>query len=55
MPGRLMMMNAGHLQPSRPSMGSWMVYGLGTENQNLPGFIAMSPRAQPSQQTGELE
>ena len=45
--GAMMMMNAGHLQPSRPSMGSWLVYGLGTENQNLPGFIAMSPRAQP--------
>ena len=45
--GAMMMMNAGHLQPSRPSMGSWMVYGLGTENQNLPGFVAMSPRAQP--------
>ena len=42
-----MMMNAGHLQPSRPSMGSWLVYGLGTENQDLPGFVAMSPRAQP--------
>ena len=28
-------------------MGSWLTYGLGTENQNLPGFIAMSPRAQP--------
>jgi uncharacterized protein (DUF1501 family) len=28
-------------------MGSWLVYGLGTENQNLPGFVAMSPRAQP--------
>lgn len=45
--GAMMMMNAGHLQPSRPSMGSWLVYGLGTENQNLPGFVAMSPRAQP--------
>ena len=45
--GAMMMMNAGHLQPSRPSMGAWMVYGLGTENQDLPGFIAMSPRAQP--------
>ena len=45
--GAMMMMNAGHLQPSRPSMGAWMVYGLGTENANLPGFIAMSPRAQP--------
>ncbi len=43
----MMMMNAGHLQPTRPSMGSWLAYGLGTENQDLPGFIAMSPRAQP--------
>lgn len=45
--GAILMMNLGHLQPSRPSMGSWLVYGLGTENQNLPGFVAMSPRAQP--------
>jgi len=45
--GAMMMMNAGHLQPSRPSMGSWLVYGLGTDNQDLPGFVAMSPRAQP--------
>ncbi|MBS0210067.1 MAG: DUF1501 domain-containing protein [Planctomycetes bacterium] len=45
--GAMLMMNVGHLQPNRPSMGSWMVYGLGTENQNLPGFVAMSPRAQP--------
>lgn len=27
----------------RPSLGSWVVYGLGTENQNLPGFITISP------------
>lgn len=45
--GAMMMMNAGHLQPGRPSLGSWLVYGLGTENQDLPGFVAMSPRAQP--------
>lgn len=45
--GAIMMTNVGHLQPNRPSMGSWLVYGLGTENQNLPGFVAMSPRAQP--------
>jgi len=45
--GAMLMMNLGHLQPSRPSMGSWLTYGLGTENQDLPGFIAMSPRAQP--------
>ncbi len=45
--GAIHMMNLGHLQPSRPSMGAWLVYGLGTENENLPGFVAMSPRAQP--------
>ncbi len=45
--GAMLMMNLGHLQPSRPSMGSWLVYGLGTENQDLPGFVSMSPRAQP--------
>ena len=45
--GAMLMMNLGHLQPSRPSMGAWLTYGLGTENQDLPGFIAMSPRAQP--------
>ncbi len=45
--GAILMMNLGCLQPSRPSMGSWLVYGLGTENQNLPGFVALSPRAQP--------
>ena len=27
----------------RPSVGSWCVYGLGTENQNLPGFISITP------------
>jgi len=43
----ILMMNLGHLQPIRPSMGAWLVYGLGSENRNLPGFIAMSPRAQP--------
>ena len=45
--GAILMMNLGHLQPSRPSMGSWLTYGLGSENDNLPGFVAMSPQAQP--------
>ncbi len=45
--GAMMMFNLGHLQPSRPSLGSWLCYGLGTENQELPGLVAMSPRAQP--------
>lgn len=45
--GAIMMMNVGSLQPNRPSMGSWLVYGLGSENRDLPGFVSMSPRAQP--------
>ncbi len=39
----LCMMNLGTLTPTRPSMGSWLSYGLGTENQNLPSFIALCP------------
>ena len=31
----------GHQLPGRPSMGSWLSYGLGSENQNLPGFIVL--------------
>jgi len=37
----LLMMNSGNIQPIRPSLGSWLTYGLGTENQNLPGFVVM--------------
>jgi hypothetical protein len=39
----MFMMNSGHLQALRPSYGSWLVYGLGTENQNLPGYIVLAP------------
>ena len=37
------LMNCGDERLSRPSLGSWLTYGLGTENENLPGFIAMCP------------
>jgi arylsulfatase A-like enzyme len=37
------MMNSGQIQPTRPSLGSWLTYGLGTENQNLPGFVVLCP------------
>jgi hypothetical protein len=37
------LMNCGDERLSRPSMGAWTTYGLGTQNQNLPGFIAMCP------------
>jgi len=43
----LMLMNCGEARLVRPSMGSWVTYGLGTENQNLPGFIAMCPGGYP--------
>ena len=36
-------MNTGSGRLVRPSMGSWVTYGLGTVNQNLPGFIALAP------------
>ena len=39
----LLMMTCGNTQPIRPSMGSWLTYGLGTENQNLPGFVVLCP------------
>jgi Protein of unknown function (DUF1501) len=39
----LLMMTSGETQPTRPSMGSWLVYGLGTENMNLPGFVVLCP------------
>lgn len=35
----------GSQQPGRPSLGSWVSYGLGTENQNLPGFVVMVSQA----------
>jgi hypothetical protein len=39
----LLVMNSGNQQPIRPSLGSWCSYGLGTENQNLPGFVVLCP------------
>src|SRR5438067_2480099 len=47
----LLLMNCGEARLVRPSLGSWVTYGLGTENQNLPGFIAMCPGGYPIQET----
>ena len=47
----LLLMNCGQTQLVRPSYGSWLTYGLGTENQNLPGFIAMCPGGYPVAET----
>jgi len=41
----VLMMNTGSVRAGRPTMGSWVVYGLGTENQNLPGFIVLTAGA----------
>src|SRR3989442_1076564 len=40
-------MNTGSLRIARPSMGSWVLYGLGTENQNMPGYISLRPGGSP--------
>ena len=47
----LLLMNCGDARQIRPSMGSWLTYGLGSENQNLPGFIAMCPGGYPIQES----
>jgi hypothetical protein len=39
----LFLMNNGTITPTRPSMGSWMLYGLGSENADLPGYVVLCP------------
>jgi hypothetical protein len=39
----LLLMNSGNMQPIRPSMGSWLTYALGSDNQNLPGYVVLCP------------
>lgn len=40
-PAAVFLMNTGSVMPGKPSMGAWVTYGLGTENQNLPGFVVL--------------
>lgn len=49
----LMLMNTGaeRINLVRPSVGSWVTYGLGTENQNLPGFVSLCPGGVPIVET----
>jgi len=47
----LLLMNCGEARLIRPSMGSWVTYGLGTINQNLPGFVVMCPGGYPIQES----
>ncbi len=39
----LLQMNNGTILPTRPSMGAWFLYGLGSENENLPGYVVFCP------------
>jgi len=39
----MLMMNTGHTQVGRPSLGAWLTYGLGTENRNLPAYVVLCP------------
>ena len=43
----LMLMNSGDQRLVRPSFGSWLTYGMGSENENLPGFVALCPGGLP--------
>jgi len=47
----LLLMNCGEARLIRPSLGSWVTYRLGSENQNLPGFISMCPGGYPIQES----
>jgi hypothetical protein len=40
----LFQMNSGFVQSGHPSMGSWVTYGLGSENENLPGYVVLTDR-----------
>src|SRR4029079_7279732 len=46
--GACLQMNTGEQAFSRPSLGSWLLYGLGTASRDLPGFVVLSP-SQPAQ------
>ncbi len=43
----LMLMNTGDMRLVRPSLGSWLTWGMGSENENLPGFVALCPGGLP--------
>ena len=47
----LLLTNCGHSALARPSIGSWLLYGLGTESANLPGFVVLCPKGMPTAQS----
>ncbi len=51
-PGAMTQMHTGTAQFIRPSLGAWTLYGLGTENDSLPGFVSLSPPAGTSRNYG---
>lgn len=51
-PGAMTQMHTGTAQFIRPSLGSWTLYGLGTDNDSLPGFVSLSPPAGSSRNYG---
>lgn len=51
-PGAMTQMHTGTSQFIRPSLGAWTLYGLGTENESLPGFVSLSPPAGSSRNYG---
>ena len=47
----LLLMNCGEARQVRPSFGSWVTYGLGSDNQNMPGFVVLCPGGYPIQES----
>lgn len=47
----LLLTNCGHSTLPRPSLGSWLLYGLGNESDELPGFVVLCPRGLPTAQS----
>jgi len=47
----LLLTNCGHSSLARPSIGSWLVYGLGNESEALPGFVVLMPNGMPTAQS----
>jgi hypothetical protein len=43
-----LLLHTGQQRQRRPSMGSWVTYGLGSENENLPAFVVLSPTGRPA-------
>jgi len=52
--GACLQMNTGEQAFSRPSLGSWLLYGWAVENQDLPGFVVISP-SQPAPRRAVVE